>query len=106
MSDIKESTADEQSEQHFPKRNNSEQHFPKRNNNEPAIHNLNAADEIQAATSSRSAIRRRLPNERHSLTHHFSIGDRKDMRLSAYTKMACQENSSSGWRRRARLFPA
>ena len=43
-------------------------------NTEPAIHDLKAAAETQITNSSRSAIRRRLPDERHSLTHHFSIG--------------------------------
>jgi ribonucleoside-diphosphate reductase alpha chain len=63
MSDAKETAAVEQRQQDFPK-----------SNGEGAIHNLKTTPESQGANSSRPAVRRRLPDERHSLTHHFSIG--------------------------------
>jgi ribonucleoside-diphosphate reductase alpha chain len=63
MSDAKETAAVEQRQQDFPK-----------SNGEGAIHNLKTTTECQGANSSRPAVRRRLPDERHSLTHHFSIG--------------------------------
>jgi ribonucleoside-diphosphate reductase alpha chain len=62
MSHAKEITADERPQQDLPKINPE------------AIHDSKTAAEPQPTTSTHHAIRRRLPDERHSLTHHFSIG--------------------------------
>jgi ribonucleoside-diphosphate reductase alpha chain len=63
MSDAKEIAAESQTPQDFPK-----------SKTEPALHDLKGTAETQVTNSSRPATRRRLPDERHSLTHHFSIG--------------------------------
>lgn len=41
---------------------------------ETATGNANGSSEAAKNSGSHPAIRRRLPDERHSLTHHFSIG--------------------------------
>ena len=41
---------------------------------ETANSNANGSSEAAKNNGSYPAIRRRLPDERHSLTHHFSIG--------------------------------
>jgi len=48
-------------------------------NENPETTDSNATFSSEAAKNSGSypAIRRRLPDERHSLTHHLSIGGRK-----------------------------
>lgn len=63
MSDTKEIAAVHPTQQNLPKPNI-----------EPATHDLKSAAETVGRNSNRSAIRRRLRDERYSLTHHFSIG--------------------------------
>lgn len=62
MSDPQQTAAVEQNQKGLP-----------RSNGEGAIHELTASSETQEPSTSRRAVRRRLPDERHSLTHHFAI---------------------------------
>ena len=59
----------------------------------PEIANGNANGSAEAGRKDRSypAIRRRLPDERHSLTHHFSIGG-----LEGYVTVGLYEDGSPG----------
>ena len=45
-----------------------------KSNTEPAVHDQKTAADACATESNLPVIRRRLPDERHSLTHHSSIG--------------------------------
>ena len=58
-----------------------------------------------AGTDGPPAVRRRLPDERHSLTITSRWAGRKATSQLVYTRMVCQANCSSGWRRKARRFP-
>ena len=55
--------------------------------------------------NSPAAVRRRLPDERHSLAHNFPVGGQEGYITVGCTRMVCRANCSSGWRRKARRFP-
>ena len=68
----------------------TEQAFAKPN---PEIANGNANGSAEAGNKNESypAIRRRLPDERHSLTHHFSIGGQE-----GYVTVGLYEDGAPG----------
>jgi hypothetical protein len=74
----------------------------------PEIANSNANGSAEAAKNNESypAIRRRLPDERHSLTHHFSIGGQEGYVAVGLYETGLRERCSSGWRKKARRCPA
>src|ERR1700745_1382453 len=73
----------------------------------PDAANNNPSGSSEAAKNNGScpAIRRRLPDERHSLTHHFSIGGQEGYVTVGSTKTVLRERCSSEWRRKDRRFP-
>jgi len=53
---------------------NQDQQTPPQPSNRKVVENSTIPNTALGAASNRAALRRRLPDERHSLTHHFSIG--------------------------------
>jgi hypothetical protein len=66
--------------------------------------NANGSVETAKNNGSYPAIRRRLRDERHSLTHHFSIGGQEGYVTVGLYEDGAPEKCSSGWRKKDRPF--
>ena len=67
--------------------------------------NANGSNEPAKNNGSYPAIRRRLPDERHSLTHHFSIGGQEGYVTVGLYEDGLRERCSSEWRKKDRRSP-